>query len=148
MKKFEHKFLVKPLSANRMFGRKGRTTFKTAEYLDFQNEIRDELMGTPWPFGAERVSFHIEAQFSNKGADLDNMIKPLLDTFQSIYGEFNDKEVYHITLEKKVGKRGDEYISVRIEPHDTGADGSEVPPARDAVKKDESKKPEADEPLG
>lgn len=100
-----------------MFGRKGRTTFKTAEYLDFQNEIRDELMGTPWPFGAERVSFYVEAKFSNKGADLDNMIKPLLDTFQSIYEEFNDKEVYHIELNKRVGKRGDEYVHVRIETY-------------------------------
>lgn len=74
-------------------------------------------MGTPWPFGSGRVTFYVTAQFSNKGADLDNCIKPLLDTFQSIYEEFNDKEVYHIELEKRLGKRGAEYIAVRIEPY-------------------------------
>ena len=45
-------------------------TIKQKVYLDYQNELRDELMGQDWPFGSDQVAFYIVAGMSNKGADL------------------------------------------------------------------------------
>lgn len=97
-----------------MFGVRGRRTFKTGEYLVYQNEIRDYLMGDDWPFGKDPVSFQVEAGLSSRNMDLDNVIKPLLDTFQSIYDEFNDNKVYYIELHKEIVPKGDEYLWIRI----------------------------------
>lgn len=68
-----------------------------------------------WPFGDKRVSFKVEAGLSNKAADLDNVIKPLLDTYQSMYPDFNDKYVYYIELTKTMTKRGEEFLEVLVE---------------------------------
>ena len=97
-----------------MFARKGRKTFKTADYLEYQNEIRDHLIGTSWPFEDRQVIFLVIAGVSNRNADLDNLIKPLLDTYQSIYEEFNDNKVYGISLVKDIVPRGSEYLDVYI----------------------------------
>lgn len=103
-----------------MFNRRGRTTFKSAEYLAYQNEIRDELMGVDWPFGKEQVFFSVVAGVSNRGADIDNVIKPLLDTFQSMYEDFNDNKVYAVHLVKDIVPKGEEYLSVVIGKIDAG----------------------------
>ena len=91
-----------------------RNKNKTVEYREYQNEIRDELMGVPWPYGDRMVTFSINAGLSNRAADLDNVVKPVLDTFQSIYDEFNDNKVYEIHLYKRIVGRGDEYLEVDI----------------------------------
>ena len=98
-----------------MFGVRGRRTFKTAAYVAYQNEIRDTLIAETWPFGKDEVSFTIEAGLSNRGADLDNIIKPVLDTYQGIFEEFNDNRVYLIELVKKIVPKGDEYLNINIE---------------------------------
>ena len=67
---------------------------KTAEYLAYQNEIRDELMGTTWPFSDSPLHFVFDVGLSARQADLDNTFKPLFDTLQTIYEEFNDNKVY------------------------------------------------------
>lgn len=114
--KLNHKFNVKPLSANRMWNRKGKMTFKTKEYVEFQEAIREEILmdDWTWPYGDEQVSFIVNAGLSNRGADIDNIIKPLLDTYQSMYDGFNDNKVYHIEMFKHIVKKGDEYISCDI----------------------------------
>ena len=101
-----------------MWNRKGKTTFKSADYLQYQNDIRDQLIGTDWPFGSGQVSFNITAGVSNRGADLDNVIKPILDTYQGVYEEFNDNKVYNIELEKRIVKRGREYLDIRIREYE------------------------------
>ena len=55
MKTLKIELQVKPLSANKMYWRGKRS--KTSEYLAYQNEIRDELMGTTWPFGDSPLHF-------------------------------------------------------------------------------------------
>ena len=105
---------MKPLSANRMFVRKNRTTFKTADYKQFQEEMALILMGAEWPFQDKPVLFIVYAGLSNRASDLDNIIKPLLDTYQSIFEEFNDKTVQGIILQRDRVKRGGEYLWVRI----------------------------------
>jgi len=101
-----------------MWNRRGKTTFKSADYLQYQNDIRDQLIGTDWPFGSGQVSFNITAGVSNRGADLDNVIKPILDTYQGVYEEFNDNKVYNIELEKRIVKRGREYLDIRIREYE------------------------------
>ena len=114
----KHRFNVKPLSANKMFGKSGKITFKTKDYLTYQNDIRDEILeeaeDDAWPFGASQTTFTIIAGLSNRGADLDNVLKPLFDTYQSIYSDFNDNKVYHIEAYKDIVKKGEEYLDVTI----------------------------------
>tara|TARA_R100000742_G_C4220868_1_gene44692 strand:- start:277 stop:576 length:300 start_codon:yes stop_codon:yes gene_type:complete len=72
------------------------------------------LIGTDWPFGTDQVSFSVVAGVSNRGSDLDNVIKPILDTYQGVYEEFNDNKVYNIKLEKRIVKRGGEFLDIGI----------------------------------
>lgn len=101
-----------------MWNRKGKTTFKSADYLQYQNDIRDHLIGTDWPFGADQVSFTVVAGVSNRGSDLDNVIKPILDTYQGVYEQFNDNKVYSIKLEKRIVKRGREFLDIGIRKYE------------------------------
>ena len=57
---------------------------------------------------------------SNKAADLDNIFKPLIDTIQALYEEFNDNKIYEIKARKALVSKGEEFITVRI----TGFTGS------------------------
>ena len=107
--------MIKPLSANRMLGARGKRSFKHPDYVKYQNDIRDELMGIEWPFGTEQVQFKVTAAFSNRGADLDNCIKPILDTYQGIFEDFNDNKVYHIELFKEIVPKGEEYLTIKVE---------------------------------
>ena len=97
-----------------------RNKSKTSEYIAYQEEFNHCVIlesGTDkpvWPFGTEQVRFDIEAGLSSKLADLDNVLKPLFDTYQSIYEEFNDKTVYEIHATKVLVARGDEYVSVEV----------------------------------
>ena len=89
---------------------------KQIKYVNYQNELRDELKGVKWPFEpAQLLEFEIIAGVSNKAADLDNIVKPLLDTYQGIFEEFNDNKVYHITLDKHITNKGKEYLYVKVE---------------------------------
>ena len=108
----EHTFQVKPLSANNMTYR--NKTIKQRVYLDYQNELRDEIRGVEWPFGDDYVDFYIIAGFSNRGADLDNVLKPLFDTYQGIFEEFNDNKVYYVELYKTIVPKGREFLYVRV----------------------------------
>ena len=103
---------VKPLSANKMFYRNKN---KTVEYREYQQEMLDEMRDEEWIFGSSPVTFIIKAGLSSKAADLDNIIKPLLDTWQTIFDEFNDNKVYKIIAEKEIVEKGKEYIHVRVE---------------------------------
>ena len=107
----ELKLDVKPLSANKMFYRNKN---KTVEYREYQEEILEELRGVEWDFGLAPVTFIIKVGLSSKVADLDNVLKPLFDTFQSIFEDFNDKMVFRIEAEKELVEKGKEYINVRV----------------------------------
>ena len=77
-------------------------------------------MGVDWPFGSDKVIFLVVAGLSNRGADIDNVIKPLLDTFQSMYEDFNDNKVYGVYLLKDIVPKGEEYLDVTIRKLDDG----------------------------
>jgi hypothetical protein len=129
-KQMTHRLAVKPLSANAMWGWKGRRKFKSAEYLEYQNEIRDTILtldgdAFTWIFEDSQVCFDVKAGLSNRGADLDNCIKPLLDTYQSMYEDFNDNKVYQLTMEKFIVSKGDEYLEVQVEEYVKDNDNKE-----------------------
>ena len=89
---------------------------KQIKYVEYQNELRDELQGVEWPFeDSDFLEFEIIAGVSNRMADLDNVVKPLLDTYQGIFEKFNDNKVYHITLDKHITDKGKEYLYVKVE---------------------------------
>ena len=71
-------------------------------------------MGQTWPFGSEPVAFYIVAGMSNKVADLDNVLKPLFDTYQGIFEEFNDNKVYYTELYKAITLKGKEFLYVKV----------------------------------
>ena len=100
-----------------MFGRRGKTTFKTPDYVAYQNEVRDGMMGTEWIFEDSQVAFEITVGLSNRGADIDNIIKPLLDTYQGIFEEFNDNKVYQLDVTKAIVKKGEEFIEVTVKEY-------------------------------
>ena len=89
---------------------------KQIKYIQYQNELRAQLLGVAWPFeDSDLLEFEIIAGVSNKMADLDNVVKPLLDTYQHIFKKFNDNKVYHITLDKHITDKGKEYLYVKVE---------------------------------
>ena len=114
MKMLSHLFKIKPLSANKMLGARGKRSFKSPEYVKYQEDIGEFLKDVEWPFGINQVTFEVEGGFSNRGADLDNIIKPILDTYQGIFEDFNDNKVYKIKLRKRIIPKGEEYIRVRV----------------------------------
>lgn len=120
MKLLEKRLKVKPLSANSMFWKRGKLTKKTTAYEEYQLEIREELRGIEWPFGKDQVSIHVEAGLSARQADLDNVLKPLLDTLQGIYEEFNDNKCYYLEAHKEIVPKGDEYLWLRIRGYAAG----------------------------
>ena len=89
---------------------------KQIKYIQYQNELRAQLLGVAWPFeDSDLLEFEIIAGVSNRMADLDNVVKPLLDTYQGIFEKFNDNKVYHITLDKHITNKGKEYLYVKVE---------------------------------
>ena len=89
--------------------------------------MRDTLIFTEgdqfvWPFDKERVKFYVKAGLSNRGADLDNILKPLLDTYQNMYEDFNDNRVYLIEAYKDIVPKGQEYLEVTIDYYNNTKD--------------------------
>ena len=56
------------------------------------------------------LHFDIHIGLSARQADLDNTFKPLFDTLQTIYDEFNDNKVYTINASKYIVPKGREFI--------------------------------------
>ena len=116
MASVKYMFHVKPISANMMFA--GTQYYKRKQYVAYQTIIYASLhsMEAFWTFGKRPVSINVVAGLSSRASDLDNIIKPLLDTLQSyhMFTEFDDKAVYEIYLRKELVKRGKEYLDVTI----------------------------------
>ena len=100
---------IKPLSVNKAW--KGRR-YKTKDYNNFEKEMLFSLPnGLDVPKG--KLLIILIFGFSNKGADIDNPTKLVLDILSKKY-KFNDNRVYSILLEKQIVKKGGEFISFKI----------------------------------
>jgi len=103
------KIKIKPLSVNVAW--KGRR-FKTDEYKAYEEALMYLL--PPMSVPKKRLKLSLLVGFSSKLSDLSNCLKLFEDILQKRY-EFNDKDVFEIHMEKEIVKKGEEYISYKIE---------------------------------
>lgn len=101
---------IKPISVNECW--RGGRRFKTAKYEAFKQEMMYLLPKIKIP--SNRLKLTIKWGLSNKNSDIDNPIKPFLDTIQEKYG-FNDKIVFKLEVEKILVKKGKEFIDFKLE---------------------------------
>jgi Holliday junction resolvase RusA-like endonuclease len=102
------KISINPLSVNKCW--QGRR-FKTPEYKTYETELLYLLPNKKIKEGQLTIS--IEFGFSSKLKDIDNPLKPFLDILQKKY-EFNDRDIFNLYVEKKIVKKGYEYIQFEI----------------------------------
>lgn len=109
MRTFLH---IKPLSVNEAW--KGRR-FKTDAYNNFVQHV---LMILPHDLVVPNgnLAIHLCFGFSNKGADIDNPVKPILDILQKKYN-FNDSRIYKLHVDKIIVPKGSEFIEFEFGEH-------------------------------
>lgn len=103
---------IKPLTVNQAW--KGRR-FKTKDYKAYEQELWYLLPNQNIPKG--KLDLEIDVAYSYKGSDIDNFLKPFLDVLQKKY-IFNDSLIYRLNVEKKIVKKGQEYIDFKIKPYE------------------------------
>lgn len=107
---FSSKINVKPLSVNQAWmGRK----FKTKAYLAYEKECLALLPVEPVNWDKVPLELSLTVGFSNMASDVDNVVKPFVDILQKKYN-FNDKYILRLIVEKKLVKKGFEYIEFYI----------------------------------
>ena len=102
------KLHIKPLSVNQAWQGK---RYKTNAYKKYERDCLLMLPKLILPKAPYQIN--IEVAFSTISADIDNVLKPMLDILQKKYN-FDDKHVYRLVVEKKVVKKGNEYIAFEI----------------------------------
>lgn len=104
------KILIRPLSSNRAW--QGRR-FKSSAYKAYEEQL-GYLLPARYPIHETRaLKITIEAGFSNKLSDLDNICKQFIDVLQKVY-KFNDNRINEIHLFKEIVDKGQEYIAFEI----------------------------------
>ena len=101
--------MIKPLSINGAF--QGRR-FKTPAYKQYEKDVILLLPAVKIPEGQLRLTATVG--FSSKASDIDNVLKPFIDILQKKY-KFDDKNIYSITINKQIVKKGCEFIKWNIE---------------------------------
>ena len=96
---------IKPLSVNKAW--QGRR-FKTKMYKEFE-EYFLMLLPSNYKIPSGGLRLYLEYGFSSKASDVDNPTKMVVDVLSKKYG-FNDNRIYSLRLEKKIVKKGSEYI--------------------------------------
>ncbi len=102
---------IKPLSVNECW--QGRR-YKTNAYMFYEQEL---LLRLPHykPIADEtKLKVEITVGVSNRAADIDNPIKPILDILQKAYS-FNDRWIYKLIVNKEIVKKGKEFFEFNIE---------------------------------
>jgi Holliday junction resolvase RusA-like endonuclease len=103
------------LSTNQMSGR--RKTFETKHYLEYRDLIARVAGGFYGISKKDRFICYVEVGYSNTRADVDNSLKPLLDSLTACIDEdFDDSQIYRIELDKVIVKKGQEYVKFLMEP--------------------------------
>ena len=85
--------------------------FKTDNYKDYEKELFYLLPKMETPKG--KLQIHYIFGFSTKNSDIDNPVKPFTDILQKTYN-FNDRDIYILTIEKQIVKKGKEFIKFTI----------------------------------
>lgn len=108
-----NKLNIKPLSVNNCWQGK---RFKTVEYKKYERDLL--LMLPKKTFKFDKFSIEIEFGFSTILSDIDNPLKPFIDILQKKY-TINDRDVYSLSVSKKVVPKGSEYIKFKISDYET-----------------------------
>lgn len=110
-----YKINIKPMSINRRSTVvKGRIR-KTEEWKKYMKFVVLQLPRSSYFDCLEgQMKLDIVFGFSNRGADIDNPVKPFMDCLQSKYG-FNDNQIYSLDVKKEIVKKGDEFIKFQLE---------------------------------
>lgn len=100
------KIKIRPLSVNKCWvGRR----FKTEDYKNYEQEL---LLKLPkLKIGNGKLELSLTFGFSNKGQDIDSSLKPTIDILQKKWN-FNDKNIYHLTVKKEITKKGEEFVEI------------------------------------
>lgn len=106
--KRKSKILIKPLSVNKAWQGK---RFKTRDYKAYEQELLLILPRIGIPKG--NLEVYYEVGYSNKLSDIDNFVKPFQDILQKKYN-FDDNRIYKLVIEKKIVKKGKEYIKFQF----------------------------------
>ena len=113
-KAFEIELNVKPVSVNEAWQVRGFRKFKSKVYNEFQKKVFEQLDFIKWPHEEDKaLDVIVHFFFSNRQSDVDNGIKPLLDTLSTYY-KWNDNKVYTIAASKNIVPKGKEGIHVTI----------------------------------
>jgi len=107
-----NKLHIKPLSVNECWQGK---RFKTPGYKKYERDLL--LMLPKKTFKFDKFSIEIEFGFSTILADIDNPLKPFIDILQKKYA-INDRDVYLLSVRKKVVPKGSEYIKFKISQYE------------------------------
>jgi len=102
---------LKPLSLNHAY--RGRR-FSTSELKDFKRDVSLLIPRCDIPQGKLTLTVVYGTSTSN---DLDNLNKTFIDGLSESYG-FNDNRIHKIIMEKKVVKKGEEYIEFMLQEYE------------------------------
>ena len=112
-------FNIKPLTVNKAYASHCRR-YKSSEYKKYKKAL-NKLFDPKFKLPSEKIYIKILFGFSSSLSDVDNPVKPLIDTLQEYYN-FNDKNVFKLDLEKTIVKKGDEFIDLQILPYEDRTD--------------------------
>lgn len=102
---------TKPLSDNKLWMWVHK---KTAEYRRYEKEILNAL-GDTFKLEPKKTSIHFTFWFSNSRSDATNPLKALCDILGKKFDEWDDRMIYHVEIDKKLVKKGEEYIDINVE---------------------------------
>lgn len=87
--------------------------FKTKAYTAYEKECLALLPSESVNWDKVPIELSLTVGFSNMASDVDNVVKPFVDILQKKYN-FNDKYILRLIVEKKLVKKGFEYIEFYI----------------------------------
>ena len=103
---------IKPLSINEAHYRNKKRTVKYRNYIEFWKAAFDRRGIKPLEENKKaKYSITFVFGFSNRGSDIDNPVKPAIDTMQGLL-KFNDKQIYMLGVSKDIVDKGNEYVKV------------------------------------
>ena len=105
------KIKIKPLSINAAYRPFEGRVIKSVAYRDYEKELWYKLPNKSIPQG--KLLLDVKVGYSSARSDIDNFLKPFVDILQKKY-VFNDNMIYKLIVEKKIVKKGNEYIDYKI----------------------------------
>lgn len=108
----KHKIDIKPLSVNRAY--QGRR-FSTQDHKAFVAKVWYHLkrLKPTKPLKGEKAA-HYQWGFSSKSSDTDNPTKVFQDILADFWGMKDDKDIGFIILERKMVRKGKEFIGFDV----------------------------------